>query len=438
MGDAVLDRNLSFVDTGSGEDCNHISEHMALQLPKALRPPTTSNHDLAALLSGAGGSQVDVVLYLLSEGADYPDKIRQFLTNADTLESDILNMKALSELSNVIPLISKADLLSSEQIETLKFEIRTKFDIATLPKLPAFGTSDPQKKTEEISAPYTVSSAIGPDHETMDASLLMSPDYVQPLMPSELVLLVQQIFETEVMSYLRHFAAKKLIAWGANHPQSTQSTQPASPPLSFSPRPSSLASPLHCALSNSGVLVPFTSDLSLTPSSNSQAMIRLAEHAQQEERLAQVRLSQWASDLQSSLQRERERFEKLARGERAIWLVEKMSEEARDGQLSVLDQSGALVKAGTRDEAARSWTSPVKYSTHDPLGLLRWSDSLKTRGWIALQVAGSFGMIGGLAFWLAKTWGLTSAITEWTQGWGLNLNSSNLGLGSNHAEPVLI
>ena len=336
-------------------------------------------------------------------------------------------MKALSGLSNIIPLISKADLLSPEQIETLKVETRTKFDITALPKLPAFGTSDPQKATNAVSAPYTVSSAIGPDHETMDASLLMSPDYVQPLMPSELAVLVQQIFEMDVMSYLRHFAAKKLIAWGANHPEFTQSTKAASPPLSFSPRPSSLSSPLHCALSNSGVLVPFASDLSLTPSSNGQAMIRLAEHAQHEERLAQVRLSKWASDLQSSLQRERERFEKLARGERAIWLVEKMSEEARDGRLCVLDQSGALLKADIPDEAAKRWTCTTKHSTHDPLGLLRWSNSLKTRGWIALQVVGSFGMIGGLAFWLVKTWGLTSAITEWTHGWGLD--TLNFGLG---------
>ena len=76
MGDTVLDRNLCFVDTESREDCNHIFEHMALQLQKTLRPPATSNHDLAALLSGTGGSQVDVVLYMLSEGANPPlDKI---------------------------------------------------------------------------------------------------------------------------------------------------------------------------------------------------------------------------------------------------------------------------------------------------------------------------------------------------------------------------
>lgn len=353
-------------------------------------------------------------------------------------------MKALSELGNVVPLISKADQLSPGHIEALKLEIRSRFEIAVLATLPSFGASNPHEEMKHASAPYTVSSAVGPDHETMDASLLMSPDYVQPLMPSELGLLVRQIFETEVISYLRHTAAKKLIDWQAAHPRPIEPTNFVRPPVSSSPRPSSLASPLPLSLSNSGVLVPFASDLSLTTTttSTSQAMTRLGEHAQQEERLAQVRLSKWANDLQSSLQRERERFEKLARGERAIWLVEKMSEEAKGGRLSVRDQStGALVRIGNRrDEgASSSWASSGSYhAIHDPLGLLRWSDHVKTRGWIALQVVGSFGMIGGLAFWLAKTWGLTSAINEWAQGWSWNWTFFGPGIGWNEVEPVFV
>lgn len=352
----------------------------------------------------------------------------------DSLDADISQMKALSELSNVVPLISKADQLSPKDIEALKIETRSKFDIDTLPKLPAFSTSDRQHETQDASAPYTVSSAVGPDHETMDASLLMSPDYVQPLIPSELALLVQQMFETDVVSYLRHSAAKKLVAWQAVHPKPIKSINPTKHPPSFSSRPSSLASPLPCSLSNSGVLVPFGSDLSLTTTSNSQALTRLAEHAQQEERLAQIRLSKWANDLQNSLQRERERFEKLARAERAVWLVERMGEEARGGRLSVLDQSGgALIKAGKCDGETSGWAA-AQYSTHDPLGLLRWSDTVRTRGWIALQVVGSFGMIGGLAFWLAKTWGLTSAINGWAHGWSRTL----FGMGCNDAEPIFV
>ncbi|ERF72223.1 hypothetical protein EPUS_02110 [Endocarpon pusillum Z07020] len=417
-GDTVLDRNLCFVDTASREDCSTIYEYMTMQLHKALKAPIEANSDFVSLLSGSGGSQVDLVLYMFSK---------------DTMDADISQMKALSELSDVVPLISKADQLSPDHIEALKLEFKSKVDVGTLSKLPAFSTSETRKGTLDVSGPYTVSSATGPDHETMDASLLMSPDYVQPLMPSELVWLVQHIFETEVVSYLRYSAAKKLIAWQNAQPPPTKPTNSPLTSRSFSPRPSSLGSPLPRSTTNPGMLVPFASDLALTTTSNIQAMTRLAEHAQQEERLAQVRLNKWANDLQNSLQRERERFEKLARGERAIWLVERMSEEVQGGRLSALDQSGALVKAGSCEERASRWAS-ARHSTHDPLGLLRWSDSLRTRGWIALQVIGSFGMIGGLAFWLARTWGLTSTINEWTHAWTWN----PFAVECNHARPIFI
>jgi Septin len=427
-GDTILDRNVCFVDTASPEIFSTISQYMRMHLRKAMKAPSTANREFAALLSGSGGSQVDVIFYMLSKGEDSSKgDFSAFLTGTDTLDLDISQMKALSELGNVVPLISKSDLLSPEDIETLKVETRSRFDATMLPRMPVFGASDPQSRAEDASAPYTVSSAAGPDHETMDASLLMSPDYVQPLIPSELAVLVQEIFESETISYLRHFAAKKLIAWQAAHPQPSKITTPAQQNHFFSPRPSGLTSPVPCAVSNSGVLVSFASDQSLDPASNKLAMVRLAEHALEEERLAQVRLGKWANDLQNSLQRERERFEKLARGERATWLVERMSEEARDGRLSVLDKSGIPVKASNGDEECSSWAS-AKYSIHDPLGLLSWSDNVKSRSWIAFQVLGSFGMIGGLAFWFAKTWGLTSAVNEWAQGWSWN----GFGLGWNN------
>jgi hypothetical protein len=68
MGDTVLDRNLCFVDTTSNDKCNSIYEYMALQLQKAITAADVGSHDFATLLSGSGGSQVDVVFYLLSEG----------------------------------------------------------------------------------------------------------------------------------------------------------------------------------------------------------------------------------------------------------------------------------------------------------------------------------------------------------------------------------
>jgi hypothetical protein len=61
--------------------------------------------------------------------------------------------------------------------------------------------------------PYAISSTPGPDTDTMDASLLMSPDYVQPLLPSELAALVNQVFDPESIAWLRHSAAKKFLTW---------------------------------------------------------------------------------------------------------------------------------------------------------------------------------------------------------------------------------
>lgn len=68
LGDTVLDRNLCFVDVSGYTDCDKISSYMTGQLQKTMSSQSTSNHELAALLAGSGGSQVDVVLYMLSQG----------------------------------------------------------------------------------------------------------------------------------------------------------------------------------------------------------------------------------------------------------------------------------------------------------------------------------------------------------------------------------
>lgn len=253
----------------------------------------------------------------------------------------------------------------------------------------------------------------------MDASLLMSPEYVQPLLPSELSLLISHLFDTDTVSYLKHTSAKKLLSWHATHPKLTRTPSPSL----HSTQNSTLASPLPTSLSHSGVLVPppgSSSELSLT-TSNSYALAKIADHAHREERLAQIRLSKWASDLQLSLQRERERYERLARNERAVWLIERMGEEVRDGQVvpythshqynstyTYDDDGKVLARDGTRDVSPSSSSFRmyrVHHNLHDPLGLLQWRDSVRTKGWLALQVVGSFGVVGGLVFWVARTWG---------------------------------
>ena len=75
MGDTVLERNLCFVDTpgySNGisrmERMQSILEYIELQLTKPFSAPTATEGDIAGLLSGSGGSQVDLVLYLITQG----------------------------------------------------------------------------------------------------------------------------------------------------------------------------------------------------------------------------------------------------------------------------------------------------------------------------------------------------------------------------------
>jgi hypothetical protein len=83
MGDTVLERNLCFVDTpgysnsiSRMESMQSILEYIELQLTKPFSAPTASEGDIAGLLSGSGGSQVDVVFYLVAQGIQHLLRIR--------------------------------------------------------------------------------------------------------------------------------------------------------------------------------------------------------------------------------------------------------------------------------------------------------------------------------------------------------------------------
>jgi hypothetical protein len=67
MGDAVLERNLCFVDVSS-VGIEPIVEYMVQQLRSGMVSASTASGDFLGLLSGRGGAQVDVILYLLSNG----------------------------------------------------------------------------------------------------------------------------------------------------------------------------------------------------------------------------------------------------------------------------------------------------------------------------------------------------------------------------------
>ena len=74
-GDTVLERNLCFVDTagyGSGlskmQAIESVIRYIESQVISTFAKSNRGESDLVGLLSGSGGSQVDLVLYLVSQG----------------------------------------------------------------------------------------------------------------------------------------------------------------------------------------------------------------------------------------------------------------------------------------------------------------------------------------------------------------------------------
>lgn len=273
-------------------------------------------------------------------------------------------------------------------------------------------------------SPFAVSSAQSSDDDNMDASVLMSPDYVEPLVMSELRNLIDKIFDSDNISWLRHTAAKKLTQNGT-----VRGPQPADTPrANILHRRSTSSGGLMAPSSpiSNAVIAPFT----IFGGTPHYTLSRVADYTQHEEKLAQVRLAKWAADLQQSLQNERERYAALVRGERAAWLTERIGECVVDGTLIPIQQTpgfprwdlgtdktcGGIVVRTSNGQTGKYRLT--KLSPQDPLGLVRWNDDLRRRGWIIMQVVGSFGVVGGLALWLAKFWGLrTQSLSEWQFNW---------------------
>lgn len=75
MGDSVLERNLCFVDTpgyshnkSPTESIDLVIRYLTDQIKKTHSFANIGNGDLIGLLSGNGGTQVDVVFYLIANG----------------------------------------------------------------------------------------------------------------------------------------------------------------------------------------------------------------------------------------------------------------------------------------------------------------------------------------------------------------------------------
>lgn len=347
-------------------------------------------------------------------------------------------MRQISRLTNVIPLLAQTDRLDpdelseggavlAEQIGSADIDI---FDIRRF--MPAGKTTTLEK------GPLCVSSAPARDEENLDASLLMSSEYIQPLKASDMNMLSEALFDPETSACLRHKSLRKLLHWRRNtlfqspptsikdlragrradsfpsitpvtFHQSAVSSISATSVLEDSNIPNAVLVKKRNSSENNGSTTSRPSESSSLSTydspfhPNSYTVARLLGHTQREERLAQVRLARWAADLQRALRNERMRFASLKQAERTAWLQERLEEcvdaDEKNGE------GGNIVHKSSQSlpHVQRIHSNPV-----DPLGLLEWRAQLSQRGVMVAKFVGGAGVLGAIVVWVMRTWGLGS------------------------------
>lgn len=255
--------------------------------------------------------------------------------------------------------------------------------------------------------PYAVSTTLrGSYFETMDASILMSPDYVPPLVPSELADLAGQIFCENGAAWLKDAAAYKYLHWK----RSENSRGPR-----VMPRPFTEAA---------GRQTPTTVIGTGPQPYNREGLAAIEEQGHQ--RLARTRPGNWASELDSSMRRERAQSEATAREQRNSWLLEKVCEDVRDlgrivavKEVAVRDIERRASDMSEKRQCARSYNLGATSTTpiQDPLGLVQATVNMMARTWALVQVVSGVGLFGGIVFWAAKQDWSTQAIGWASETW---------------------
>lgn len=315
-------------------------------------------------------------------------------------------IRRLSQLTNVIPIVAQADSLSSEQLATSKEQIAGQLRQAGLQTFSFTSAASRESLELKPSVPYAVSTATGSDHDVMDASLLMSSDYVQPLITSELQYLVENVFSPNGASWLRHAAAKKYLDW-----RSTTLSRPRHlyRPLTFpGPGPSTALTRLP---------------ENTREQCSSLALARLNDQTLRHNP-PQLHVVDWAADLQRSMSSERAQYEALAaRREHASWLREKLNQHVQNGTLVAVNKPKSRASTETRRGCKRRWLKKTEQH-QDPLGLLQVAADLKTKGWVALEIIGGLGIIGGLALLFSRHRMQADPVQladEWARCWGMDI-----------------
>ncbi|KAF2768810.1 hypothetical protein EJ03DRAFT_343724 [Teratosphaeria nubilosa] len=413
IGEGVLERNLCFIEAPSiheDDETDHVSKYFDDVQHRATRLDQLSDGELVAMLSGEGGIQIDAVLWLLTS------------TGLDSVPGGLL--QKLCQFSNVIPLLAQSDCLAADELHACKQKIRALFqELAVQPysfDLP--GGRDLPYVGEEYIEPLAVSSATADDGDEIDASILMSSQYMAPLVPSELAYLAEHLLDPDNIARMRHLSATKSLLWRHQHqvdlrkqmvlhsPHFGHTLQSALPSVtstgSLLEETSKILVP-HSTSSFYRSASPSASDSSALSGHRQQASIYALTHNHDQNAtdapFREIRLAKWATDLQRSLRNESRRYQDMYTHAPADW---------SNNTNIPPDHEKALALTGERRRPARGRLGGdiAIIDPRDPLGVLAFSQSLRLRGVFALQIAGGVGLIGAVAWWVTRNW---AEVQEW-------------------------
>lgn len=409
FGEGILERNISFVDT-PGIDSEEMAERVMRELERSLienaRIETMSDNQLLNLYSGEGGTFVDAVIYVFEPGQE------------PVAESEHVLLRKISAWTNLIPVVGRADSIDGTAIRACQAKVRDALRGINAKWHSMVDEGVDGESHESQLEPFAVSSALVDDSETMDASLLMASDYLQPMAPSDLGYFVNRLLSPGNIARLRHQSAKKFLQWRreylANRIDLAKQTLLQSPQFHGISNLTTTTDTGSLLEEPSKVLVPHsTSSYYRSPSPSAASLSNpgvgassyaLAQHDQQikgTEPFRQVRLAKWAQDLQRSLDHERQR---------AFGLYAHRPDIDEKNTSADSDDEHALIPTHSRPPRGRLGGDLAVIDPRDPLGLLAFSQGLGRQGWFALQMASGLGLVGAVCWWVVRNW---AEVQEW-------------------------
>ncbi|KAK3675319.1 hypothetical protein LTR78_004829 [Recurvomyces mirabilis] len=476
-GDGVLERNLCFIDT-PGLDyegaATNVLEYVNKTVERTMNLDRMHDSEVIDVLSGDGGVQIDAALWLFDNSTT---------SNLDALllEGKQKSLfEALCKCTNVVPLLARVDELDTESVQACKQRIQTTIRSLGVETYSFATHAQPQlesgKATNTPTSPFTISSALSDDTETLDASILMSSQYLPPLVPSELDHLVTNLLTPDNIARLRHLSATKVLLWHqqarhANQEHQHQLQNPLHSSLQFghtlpSDIPSSTSGSLLLLLqdedsnklplppprsstshdrSPSPSLSDRSSNLPLTATSTSTRA--LAQYNEQNNNnttlpFRQVRLAKWAQDLQRSLDNERKRYREIYLGgnhKSLLWKGDGVAgaDESSDNEKALVSHHYQQQRVEQRPARGRLGGAIAVIDPRDPLGLLALGQSMRRRGWFMLRVAGLGGLVGAGIWWVVRNW---VEVQGWwyggtvINGFGVGIAPVQWGVGLGHAD----